>query len=184
MKTKQRIHYNVIKKKNKRFPQEIPFVALEEHKLHAQNKFSLSLWIITESDATEIILGLPLRLSLSSCWCVVSVREPRISEGGMALRHETGIAQVSCASIQRKREHPVLNGLNQTSSPPWGRQQSYTCLRGTTVGERNTIWDCVLGGCDFSCWVMNPTGKGIALWVDSHQAHSDRYMDTYSHSQS
>ena len=89
-----------------------------------------------------------------------------------------GIAQVSCASIQRKREHPIWMGWTRTSSPPWGRQQSYTCLRGTTVGERNTIWDCVLGGCDFSCWVMS-LQHGRALHCGFYCTR--RFWQVYGH---
>ena len=98
--------------------------------------------------------------------------------GGMALEtrdgHRSGLLCIHSEKTWASR----LNGLNQTSSPPWGRQQSYTCLRGTTVGERNTIWDCVLGGCDFSCWVMN-LQQGRALHCGFYCTR--RFWQVYGH---
>lgn len=176
MKTKQRIHYNVIKKKIKGF-QEI-LCCIGRAQAACSNKFSLSLldnhreWCNRNNPwpAAEVIAELLLMSGISE--------RAQDFRRGMALEtrdgHRSGLLCIHSEKTWASR----LNGLNQTSSPPWGWQQSYTCLRGTTVGERNTIWDCVLGGCDFSCWVMN-LQQGRALHCGFYCTR--RFWQVYGH---
>lgn len=141
---KQNKSYIIMSFKHKRFPGDplCPGRARDAF----LNDFSFFLSDNHREQCSPDDPWLRARSSLGSCCHAEQVRAPRISQGGQPWRQERG----------RRSENGSVGFESGGCTDPvtWRRGQEHTCIAGI-VREKQAVWDCVLGGGDFSCCVMN-----------------------------
>ena len=113
--------------------------------------FRSPFWIITESNVTQIVLVAGEVITQLLLMCRGGQRA-QVSQGIWPWGHkrrrpseDRGIPfEPSCAE-------PVPI----TALGVGGQEHTWITGAGDCHGERNAVWDRVLGGCNFSCCVMN-----------------------------